>query len=83
MAVIYDRGPLYKLVEANTVEVIEVGMRRKTSRGEIVTVSGLQPPRYAGSNGRVYVVSYTADGPANGWTAEYYPSVIGAKIVER
>ena len=54
---------------------VKVGDEVESSRGDTYTVTGGNPPAHAGSSGRVFV-------EADGRSAEYFPSVIGAKWVE-
>lgn len=66
-----------KLINSKTGEEIKIGSEVTTNRdGEKCTLKRFDPPRHAGSTGRVYVV-FPGD---PGWK-EYFPSVIGAKIV--
>lgn len=65
------------LLDDETDQVIEVGSIVTTFRGEKCILVSWMPPRHEGSTGRVYVES------SNGSRHEYFPSVIGCKIVER
>ena len=67
----------YKLVDEVTGSEIFVPSERKTFRGEVVTVVGYSPPKTSNSTGRVYARS-----EGDQWQSEWYPGVIGAKIVE-
>jgi hypothetical protein len=58
---------------------VRMGDKVESHRGEKYTVTGGQPPRHGGSTGRVYV---TERAGKHGYTAEFYPSVIGCKWVE-
>jgi hypothetical protein len=66
-----------KLIDEITGVEIKTGMTRETFRGEKVIVTGAKPPHKPGSTGRVYV-RYALDL----YTAEFFPSVIGAKWSE-
>lgn len=63
-----------KLVHKSGVE-LAVGDKARTFRGELVIVKGWRNPHHAGSTGRVLIETLTGD------HAEYFPSVIDAKIV--
>jgi hypothetical protein len=52
-------------------DVVNVGDKLKTSRGEVHVVESLHPPRHAASSGHI-----ATDG------GYYYPSVYGCKYVE-
>lgn len=64
----------WRLVGPNG-NVMKVGDKVMTFREELVTLTGMEPPRYEGTTGRVYL---TDD---NGMENGYYPSVIVAKFV--
>lgn len=65
----------YILVDDATDQEIEVGTIVKTFRGEECKLLGFTAPRHDGSTGRVLV-------EIGRNRMEYYPSVIGCKIVE-
>lgn len=65
------------IYEATGKEVIP-GDKAKTFRGEKVEVVSIEKPRHAGSTGRVNV-EFEKGEP----TTSFYPSVIGAKWIER
>lgn len=65
-----------KLINEKTGLEIKIGEMVETFRGERVELISFQAGRHAGSTGRVVV----ALSPS--CEAEYYPGVIGAKIVK-
>lgn len=66
-----------RLIDEKTGAEIVLPSVATTYRGQVVTVVGFTIPRHAGSSGRVQVRHEMET-----WTAEYYPSVIGAVIVD-
>lgn len=73
------------LVDEKTGAPIAIGDVVKTFRGEKVRVTGFKAPTHSGSTGRVYVQPLELkEGFIGlpGFNREYFPSVIGAKIVE-
>jgi len=60
----------YKLVDENTGKPIAIGDKRKTFRGESVTLKYGAPPHKSSSSGKVGTT-----------LGEFYASVIGAKWV--
>ena len=58
---------------------IAIGDTVKDSRGTKVILSGFQPPRHAGSTGRVDLRSHSD----NVYLGQFYPSVIGAAIISK
>jgi hypothetical protein len=80
-----------QLVSENTGMPIEVGTEVTTFRGEVYTLAGWTPPHTYSSSGRVMLkrpCGHSADDHrAIHWCQgedrnEYYPTVIGAKIIE-
>ena len=70
----------YLLVDEKTGEEIPIGTIRKSFRDEDYKVLSFTPPRHAGSNGKVYVEAvHSDDQPV--WQQEFFPGVIGAKII--
>ena len=67
-----------KLVYENTGCEVKCGDVARTFRGEAVYIDGWREPAHPGSTGRVYV-KFFGD---NGWSQEFYPSVIGAVWVQ-
>lgn len=66
-----------RLVYDKTGIEVQEGDKVETSRAELVTVTSIEKPRHGGSTGRVYVEN------ENGGRSGYYPSVVGAKWIER
>ena len=66
-----------KLVSIETGNEIKMGSPAKTFRGEDVIVMGFSAPRHPGSTGKVYCQEVGAS-----YQSQWFPSVIGAKIVE-
>ena len=65
----------HKLVKEENGQLVNIGDRLLTFRGEFVEVMGSEAPHHSGSTGRVYVM------PAGGSSRAVFPSVIGCKIV--
>jgi hypothetical protein len=66
-----------KLIDELTGKELVIGQVVETSRGEKTILTGFKEPHKPSSTGRVYV---KAEGAQYG--NEYFPSVIGAKIIE-
>lgn len=66
----------YKLIDERTGNEIKSGEKVTTFRGETYELTDFSPPKHSASTGRVYL----ADDEGN--TMEFYPGVIGAKIVD-
>ncbi|MDR3436400.1 hypothetical protein [Telmatospirillum sp.] len=66
-----------KLINSKTREQINPGDTVTDFRGDIAICQGFVAPRHSGSTGRIHVGYPDREG-----TAEYYPSVFGAEIVE-
>ncbi len=62
----------WQLVDKETGEEIKVGDVRSTGKGESVTITGLQPPHKASSQGKVSVKSVEQE-----WQQQFYASVVG------
>lgn len=65
------------LIDAKSGKQIELGSK-VTARGahsEPAIITSFEPPRHKGSTGRVYLRF------ENGATGQYFPSVIGAKVI--
>lgn len=67
-----------KLIDIQNGREVKVGDIVSTFRNELVRVTGLQPPKKAGSTGRVVVETC----PNKGLAQELFPTVIGCKFVE-
>ena len=65
----------FKLVKSDDGSEVVSGQRVQTFRGELVVVESFRDPQHAGSTGKVWVRN------AIGSNMEFYPSVIGCKIV--
>jgi hypothetical protein len=65
-----------KLVNEETGVELVIGQEVLDFRGDKMTLLGFTPPKHAGSTGRVTVQEEGKEG-----RREYYPSVIGAKII--
>lgn len=65
----------FKLINEKTGEEILMNTEVADFRGDPLTVVGFAAPHKPSSTGRVYVTK-------NGMSREFFPSVIGAKIVE-
>ena len=66
----------WTLVNAKTGVEVSVGDEVVTFRGDKCVLSGGRPPAHSASTGRVYVKANP-----DGYAAEYFPSVVGAKWV--
>ncbi|MHA1970733.1 MAG: hypothetical protein ACTSXE_02680 [Candidatus Thorarchaeota archaeon] len=64
-----------KLVDKKTGQEIELGSIRTSFRGDKLKILNFTAPHKPGSTGKVYTRDID-----NGWTQEYYPGVVGAKI---
>jgi hypothetical protein len=65
-----------RLVRKSDNTEVKVGDTVTTFRGEIATLTDMQPPKHSGSTGRVYVKFPQYDNPQS-----YYPSVIDCHFV--
>ena len=65
---------LFYTIGSVVTRPIAAGETVETSRGELMTITGGNPPHKPGSTGRVYVSE-------DGSSREYFPSVIGAKWI--
>ena len=63
------------LIDEATGMFLQIGDTVTNFRGDAYTLTGWYAPHKPSSTGRVHVVD------ADGHTAEFFPSVIGAKIV--
>ena len=68
----YNSRDGWQLVDKETGAEIKVGDVRSTGKGESVTITGLQPPHKASSQGKVSVKSVEAE-----WQQQFYASVVG------
>lgn len=68
----------YIVVNSKTRKRIAIGDKVAGFRGETYILSGFQPPRHAGSTGRVDLRN-----PQDEYVGEFFPSVIDAVIVRR
>lgn len=62
----------HKLVDEKTGKEIKIGDKVKDFRGETHEIKGYRPGAHAGSTGRVHTSA-----------GEFYPGVVGAKVVAR
>jgi len=67
-----------RLVYEDNGKEVEVGDVRETSGGDTVEVTYFRKPHKPSSSGKISVRHQL-----DGWTSEYYVSVIGAEWVER
>ncbi len=67
---------MFKLIDEKSGRAIDIGEEVTTFRGEKYRLESFTPPR-GPSTGRVYIRAEGAE-----FAAGYYPSVIGARIVE-
>ena len=67
-----------KLVYEKDSREVHVGDSVETFRGEKCVVRSIEKPHHGGSTGRVYVNIETDEGRRG-----FFPSVIGAKWIER
>lgn len=67
-----------KLVNTLSGDEVKVGHRVHMHNGGIVEITDIVKPHKPSSTGRVYVKDLE-----EGWTASYFPSVVGAKWIER
>jgi hypothetical protein len=70
-----------KLIYTATGEEVKVGDGVTLDKGENLVITSIEKPKHSGSTGRVYVE--LADQRGVHYARGYYPSVIGAKWVER
>lgn len=68
----YSSRDGWQLVDQETGDEIKVGDVRSTGKGESVTITYLQPPHKASSQGKVSVKSVEEE-----WSMSYYASVVG------
>ena len=61
----------------STGKVIEIGDRRLTNLGNVVSVTGREEPKHAASTGRVYVKSDNGS-----FERGFFPSVVDCHFVE-
>ncbi len=67
-----------KLVYESSGREVQVNDEVDMPNGLTVTVKDIQKPAHGGSTGRVYVRA-----PGASFNSGYYPSVIGAKWIDR
>jgi hypothetical protein len=69
-----------KLINEKTGSEIQVGDKLLCFRGEEYILQGFKEPHKPSSTGRVYVKAVLPDG-REGMSREFFPSVVGAKII--
>ncbi len=67
-----------KLINTETGEVVKRGDHLTTFRGELFILDDWVDPKHPGSTGRVYGKLYDDHGT---YCSEFFPSVVGCKIV--
>jgi len=64
------------LIDADTLKEIPIPSQRLDFRGDLVTITGIQPPMHSGSSGRIECTGESK------WTNYWYPGVVNAKFIQ-